>query len=631
MKENLKNEDFDNSSELLLLGSDVNLDSISNIEKFKKIITSELEQESQLQKKGLNVIYFHRYAQSEDNWNKIVDISKEWLSKWPYLPLNKEKKSILELFRYEDVSLWWFVYSSIWETKNGIFDTIYHMLTISNLINHYKPKKITVYGNYDFSLEEVLKVLKNKHDFEYQFYNYSIIQAQANIEKHSTQLLFFIRFILLKIGKFFSKKKKVSMAIFLKHGISSILVGEKHSQIVLDHYVYGLDDYFIENNKNFLFVSLDMPRLGKNIIHDIIMDFIRTVKGNYVPWISYKKINDIKKFIKKTEHYSDIIIQLEKESEFKESMKIEDIDLFPLLKKTFQKNLPRLLAFAEMEIMLANNFQKKEKLPVFSTDLASPSGKALCFATKNQNLPIYAPQGGIISPQFPLNVEFFITEKFDHRLLPEFLVWGKHWEEIIKEKKFPSSLIKQVGFWSLKEQEEKISNDSDYVLFITGAHINKITYVYSFKDEIFTIKKIRKLIPEHLKLIIKIHPSLSTKDYEKALKKYDLIIVNNKNESNYPKLLQNAIVIVGKTSTLLIKALAMGKPIINVNFSSKLDFIGTKDAFVTNSEMFEKKFLEITNKKYQNKFENIYYNSKGKDSVNIIQNILKSCFYKNNE
>ena len=75
----------------------------------------------------------------------------------------------------------------------------------------------------------------------------------------------------------------------------------------------------------------------------------------------------------------------------------------------------------------------------------------------------------------------------------------------------------------------------------------------------------------------------------------------------------------------------MGKPIINVNFSSKLDFIGTKDAFVTNSEMFEKKFLEITNKKYQNKFENIYYNSKGKDSVNIIQNILKSCFYKNNE
>ena len=142
MKENLKNEDFDNSSELLLLGSDINLASISNMEKFKKIVTSELEQELRLQKRGLNAIYFHRYAQSEDNWNKIVDISKEWLSKWPYLPLNKEKKSILELFRYEDVSLWWFVYISIWETKNGIFDTIYHILTISNLINHYKPKKI---------------------------------------------------------------------------------------------------------------------------------------------------------------------------------------------------------------------------------------------------------------------------------------------------------------------------------------------------------------------------------------------------------------------------------------------------------------------------------------------------------
>ena len=88
-----------------------------------------------------------------------------------------------------------------------------------------------------------------------------------------------------------------------------------------------------------------------------------------------------------------------------------------------------------MEIILANDFQQKEELPIFSTDLMSPGGKALCFATKNQGLSAIAPQGGIISPQFPLNVGFFITEKFDHRLLPQYLVWGKHWEEIINEKR----------------------------------------------------------------------------------------------------------------------------------------------------------------------------------------------------
>jgi hypothetical protein len=616
------------NNELLLLGSDTDLDKIQNLNRFKKIITTRLDHESKLKEKGFDSIYFHRYAQSKENWVKIIDISKKWLTKWPNLPLNKEKKSILELFRFDDISLWWLVYGSIWETKNGIFDTIYNVFTISNLINQYNPVKITICGNYDFPVKDIFKIINN-NEFEYEFQNYSEILNQANIEKSSTKLIFLTRFILLKIAKFFTKKKYASMAIFLKHGISSILVKKKSSQIILDNYVYGLDNYFLKNKNKFLFISLEMPKLGKNFIYNLIMDFIHTLSGEYVPWITYKKINDIRKFFKKIEYYSKKINQLEKETEFRESMKINDIDMYSILKKIFQKNLPRLLAFAEMEIALCNDFQKQEKLPVFSTDLMSPSGKALCFATKKQNLPAITPQGGIISPQFPLNVGFYITENFDQRVLPQFLVWGKHWEDIIIKRGYPNHLIEKVGFWSLKENEE-ISNNSNYVLFITGAHIDKITYVYPFDDEIFTIKKIRKLIPKHVELIVKIHPSLSLKNYKKALKEIELKIITKENESEYPNLIQNAMIVIGKTSTLLIKSLCIGKPIMNVNFSSDVDFIGTEEYFVTNSEMFKIKFLELKEKKYQKNLESSYYNLKSEKSIEVIENILENYMSKIN-
>ncbi len=190
---------------MLILGTGVDVNSIEKINE-KMVVTFELEIEKDLRERKINAIYFHRQAQSEKVWNEIRKTAKNWWNSWPNKPLY-EGKSILEILRFEDTSLWWFVRNILWENKNGVFDTIYQIETLMSLLENFNPKKIEIHGRFNFSIIEMLNSLKKKYDFKIS-YNDSL--SLQNDKHHSStfqkgniltkkRIEFLLKLIILKI------------------------------------------------------------------------------------------------------------------------------------------------------------------------------------------------------------------------------------------------------------------------------------------------------------------------------------------------------------------------------------------------------------------------------------------------
>lgn len=588
-----------NENRIIILGDETDLQSIPNLKKANIVITFELAKEKFLKEKNIPAIYFHRYAQSTDVWESIVSTSKRWLETWPKIPIY-QGLSALEIFKYEDTSLWWFVFDTMWEVKNGIFDTIYQIMTFSLLIKKHKPDVLEIWGKFDFPIKHILASLSEKHNFKLESKNYRLKpQPKSEFNKLSSRLSFIVRLPLLKLASALSKSSECTIAIFQKHGTSSRKKEVNNVQIVYDHYLEGFEQYMIKNRNKILFISHNMPRLSNNFLKDLINEFFRIIKGEYKPWLCYYSFFDLLEFKKEIGYYQKKVLVLEKEPDFKKSMLLDGIDIYPFLKDIFRKNFPRILSYVKLNLKSSKRFLEQENPSVvFTTDGITPVGRTLCYTCNQNNVKIYTLQGGIISPQIPVNIGFFITEGFDVRLLPNLFVWGPFYDKLVRSRGYPSALIKKGGFWKNEESELKTSSQN-YLLYLAVSNLNKLGYLHSFDEDIFTIKQIHDLIPKNLKLLVKVHPHVPIHIYSKSLKNLNrIILVGGENAPDVKRFIKDSIVVIGKDSTALIQALILDKPVIVCNFASGLDFIEIPDLpFVTTPEAFKENLLNLLNGK----------------------------------
>ncbi|MGH9878895.1 MAG: hypothetical protein ACRD5H_14785, partial [Nitrososphaerales archaeon] len=163
-------------SKIVVLGEDLNLQSVPDLEAADLIVTFRLSDEMELTRRSLPALYFHRYAQSGKAWNETVAAARGWLESWPTTPiLNGE--NALGVFGIEDTSLWWFVYDAIWEAKNGIFDTFYQAKTFLSLVREYEPAVITLHGTFDFNAHELIGSISRLFGFELKIANLVVRKA----------------------------------------------------------------------------------------------------------------------------------------------------------------------------------------------------------------------------------------------------------------------------------------------------------------------------------------------------------------------------------------------------------------------------------------------------------------------
>jgi len=457
--------DFEKNKTLIIIGEGYSVKSIPNLDKDSTIITFQLEDEFEAKKLGFNAIYFHRFAQSKEIWESIISSAKSWLETWPKKQIHDEL-SALDVWKFKDVSLWWFIYDWAWETSNGIFDTIYQLKAFSSIIENYKPKIVKVWGYYDYPVLSVLKSLSKKYDFNIDSKNFKHKDLPSSfVNKRTYRIKVLTRLIILKLVNIFAKKTTKEMAFFSQHG-GVLEKTTKENLIAADPYFLGLEDY-IQNNKNKIkFISIDQSRLYLTSNKDFLKDLKRIKKGLYTPWFCYYSIGDIIKMWKDTKQYSQLISIIEKNPNFESSMVIEGISIYPFLRHIFTKSMPRVLALANLEIKTAQRFLKREKVKlIFTTYGLSISGKALAYVCNSNKTKILTPQLGIISPQFPVNTTLFISKEFDNRLILNYLVWGPFYEDLITSRGYPKSLVKQIGFWRSEKRKLSGSEESNYVLY----------------------------------------------------------------------------------------------------------------------------------------------------------------------
>ena len=581
-------------TKIIILGEQVDFKSNIDLKSAQLILTFELEVEFKLKKNNFSTVYFSRYAQSKTVWEAIVSSAKDWIQNWPKKPIFNNE-SFLDIFKIKNISLWWFVYPTIWETKGGIFDIFYYLKGLSMLIEENNPNKIEVYGSLNSVIKEILITLSEKYHFTLDLKNFherhEVEQSDNTLKKFS----FVKRWFFLKISNIFSKKSLRKNVI-----VKQDILPHKRNQnqkILLDRYLEGLESFLDKYRNKILFVLID--RIPLITSSSLIQEFLNNIKGVQKSWAGYYSFSMLSNFKKIEKSYRDKIKEIEKDPTFRDSLIFEKINLFPYLKKIFNEKLPRLFAFTTLEIDSAKNFIYKEKPSnVFTTDGFSITGKALCLACNEKNLKIVSPQVGIISPELPVNTALLIDEEFEKKLLPKILVWGPFYEKLLTERGYPSLQIGNVGFWRLDRISNKNPLDCDYLLYVAGANLDKLSYILSFDEEIFTIKKIHEIIPPTIKILVKLHPSLSRKKYEKSLDELErVVIVGEEGSSDIVDLIKNSKMVIGKATTVLIQAIILKKPAISVNFASKLNFLGINEIpFVATPKEFKETFDGILSK-----------------------------------
>lgn len=608
-------------SEIQFVGTDIDIDTIENIDK-KFIVTFELEKENFLKEKGINAIYFNRQAQSKKTWQDIVKTAKNWLDYWPDKPLSNGK-SIIEILKFQDTSLWWFVYDILWENKNGIFDTIYQISTLISLIEEFNPKKITMFGKFEFPIVNMLYALEKKYNFEIS--NQSepkelFAQNAAIISKK--RINFILRLLILKSIHVFSRKKKGTVAIFSTHG--GKINRTKENAVASDQYFIGLEEFIEKNRGKINFISIN-----KNITSKKFNELFRnTWNGSYEPWVIYYSLRSMLNAYRITKNFKKILNEIENSSSFAETMTVKGINIFPFLREQFVTELPFLIGYAHLELNAVKQFlSEKDPQTVFTVDGFGVSGRALNYICRKNQKRVITPQLGIISPEFPVNTAFWIRNGHDLRLIPEFLTWGNYFKEVIESRGFPQKLIKTVGFWKT-DTKNQINKNDEYVFYIAGANQTKLEYVLSLDEEIFTIRMIHEALPKGMKLMVKLHPNLDERPYFNKLDNLEnIILVGNEETVNVNDLVSHSIAVIGKASTIIIQAMVLNKPIINVNFVGDVNFLGFKEIpMITNIKDLEMIMNEVVQSKFENKYKiTDYCDPIGDKAIsNVINELMKS-------
>lgn len=559
----------DKMHKLLFLGSSTDYVNLNLQDTF--VVTMNLSDELRLKKSSQDVILFSREGQSQENWKKVIEYCRIWLS-------NVSSPE----FRIDNLSMWEFVYDELLETHGGIFDQIYHIKTVLSLIYKTKPQVVEIRGSFEFDLSKILETLSKKYQFE--FVNNSILIKHQKKEYRilANKILFLERFVAGKISLLFFRKKFDS-SIILTHGFYA----KKITETISDIYVDELHESFIESGKKPLVISLNLPRIHKSVLRDILDDFGNIMRGRYRPISGYLPSSYLIKKRDLSNQQKELVRNFVKNACTK--FAVDDIEILPLLSDDVVDHIIRRTKDALINMEVCRKYVQKE-LPVriLNSEGNNLFGKALTLTCNENRIKIFAIQLGIISQELPANSSFFIPKNFNQDLIPEIFVWGRHYKNLLVGRGYPELRILEGGFHrSWRTKVNKDTGLGKYVLYVASANTNVGTFILTIDEEITSIKEMSKVVPKDTKIIVKLHPTLLSGPYVENLGESNIIIVDN-DKYAIEDLVAGSQVVIGKCSTLLLQSLLYGKNVLWINFGSTIDFCGLiSNSIITSIESFK--------------------------------------------
>lgn len=551
----------------------------SNSNNYKKIIFGNKHQTSN------NNIFVNEYTFDSPLWKQLT-----------YAPeiLKKIQNStftdipFLELFQYNNFSLYWFFYPYVYaEIKN----TANLINELTSLIHSSKIPQLHVEENFknlnsfhDLCKKENLSFSFSKNNFmKYKISKNLKSKIRGNRLKKITELK-----IKQRTDLFFNKNQKIpdfsdKIIIASPEIFHRSIINSKNQKIEYGEFALHEIINFLGTSHNFIGLSLDYE------IRTNLETLTRRLDSE-IPWLP------IEALLKNpnSNHHSNFTNKFQnliKNKKFHEIFSFNDINLWESFERVFTQMTfsPYISFWLNLYDSLDVLFQNSKPKAVFLTYETGPIALAIINACKKNGIKTISMQHGIIAKNWkyytvnPLETQ----SRFGFPIPDKMLLYGNFSKNILLENHFPQDRLEVFGnpeFFNL-ELKKKILTQSNLRKKYGIKHNQKIilfTPIVLEKEYDESEKKLdyNLRIWEHLlqnfkndpnfHIFLKPHPGENHNSYEKILENVNC---NNANIifDNILEIISISDIVITMFSSIIVDALSLDKYVLEINYQNVID------------------------------------------------------------
>lgn len=495
-----------------------------------------------------------------------------------------EGEEVYKLFSYQDFSMWWFLYPTIFPSINRILNFI---IQFEKMLDKYSPTEIKVVKEI-----EKLEIIKE------------ICQSKKIKIKFSTKerLVFSLK---KKIGDM-TKKYYYSHVFKIKRkNRLSIIKSEeiKFKKIDKEVIFASATAYRRKNSDNNYFKNEYiqgeiMKRLTDRKIKISGIDVDYTFRGDVkalelrledpISWFPLELfLNDSK--TNKENYIIKKILQVINNKEFQILFNFKNVNLWKFLENDFRKlsYAPYLSFYMEIIEKFTKIFENEKPKAIFLPYETGPISLALIIAAKRNSVKTFGIQHGVIYKNHPdySHSIFQNEENGMGMIIPDkMLLFGEFAKELLMNLGYPDQNLEILGnpeFFNLDKKLEAIKKinlnkkykipENKFVILFTSAKAQRIyknIYGNIDYDEKIWEELVKKLgNNDEYFIILKPHPSENIDIYQKILEKHNVSNCKIINDDLFELLILSSL-IISIYSTTILDAICCMKPVIRVEFTN---------------------------------------------------------------
>lgn len=561
-------------------------------------------------------------------------------------------KKIPELLKYSDVSLWWYIYPSIFP---AIKKTINFIEKFNDLIIDKNPNKIKLVGEFDklSLIKQICKQKKIKLDYSKSMH-LKFLMYRRLVNK--TQKYRFRKITLEKSRKRIQIFKNKNQTIPILHDKVIFAISTFYRRFVFRPKVGLVRGEYIQGpiidmvkNLGFEVVGLDMDYTFKGL-HGVLEERL----DDDIPWFLVEMV--LEKYCNNID-LSVVLKQYERtinNGEFKKLFNFEGIEYWEQVENEFLKQtfLPHLPTYIKLIIGFERFFKENKPHAVFIPYETGPLALPIITACKKNNIRTISIQHGMI---YPYNPDYSHNDIRSEKnpmgmILPDYnLIFGDYVKKLLCEKgNYPKDKFIVFGnpeFFNLEELIKSLDHidilstyglPNKKIILFTSAKMQSYYKSYgkmNYDEQIWRHLLENFANKNNFYLVLKPHPSENISAYEKILNELQ---VSNAEiiQGELFEMIYTASVVISIASTTILDAICLRKPVIRVKFKNVTSPIPYDEyGVVLSSELdvLSKNIESLVNKKdiqddlLKNGFQFIkeQYNIPEEDPQSILESILK--------
>jgi len=549
----------------------------NNIKNNTVIICNKNEIKENLVKMKLNCKMVNDYKLSEDQIIKPI----QWIKTWP----NKKiwnGKNFKELFLYNDISIFWYLEIRLYHKR--IHELITLIEQIKVILSTENPDKVWVIGDRD--VHHIVLHLHGKLE-DFLIVNKAL---KTDVSENSHAGFLTLKLLLLKItrGWIISKEKshKKNNPLLV---ITELGGWRKTYDYTTKKFEY--QDVFFHNiikklmEKENSIEIIDFENRPGRLLSSFSLNKkrIQTFKTSVEPWEKFLTLKIILKSKKAYKKFKATWSNLKKSEEFKQSLNVDGIPIYDLVKDDFEElfNSFKALATIAMIETATRILETKKPSEIIMHDEYGALQLSTLYAAKKNGIPTLSLQHGTIYDDvfaYTHNDEDINNNKneLNFALPNKMCVWSESAKDaLIKSAKFPPTSVVVTGDPKMDFFEKAIKNYSREKI-LRNSSIPQEKKIILFATENLPNLEEKMMIANSVFesmsdlseffLVIKMHPNESNwLIYEKIAKKYGISSYLILKDISLYELIHASDLVIISYSTVGLEAMRMLKPVISLN------------------------------------------------------------------